>query len=350
MMSLSSCITEHEAEPGYCYKLFLDCGVCLAHEPNQKRGIQMKTIERYRGSLMGLAVGDALGTTLEFREPGSFTPIDDMTGWGLFGLAPGHWTDDTSMALCLAESLIECQGFNPIDQLERYLRWYREGHLSSTGSCFDIGNTVRAALHRFERIGEPYCGSTDPKSAGNGSLMRLAPVPLFYAEKPVEAVHKSGESSRTTHGAAEAVDACRYLGAQIVGAVMGFSKEELLSDHFSPVAGIWDIEPLYPTITEIASGSFKKNEPPVIQGTGHVVRSLEAALWAFFRSESFREGALMAVNLGDDADTTGAVYGQLAGAFYGEQGIPEEWRNKIFNRQLIEKYASALYQLGYERP
>ena len=293
---------------------------------------------------MGLATGDALGTTLEFKEPGSFTPINDMTGTGPFGLAAGRWTDDTSMALCLAESLVECKGFNPTDQLERYLRWYREGHLSSTGSCFDIGNTVRAALHRFESTGEQYCGSTDPKTAGNGSIMRLAPVPLFYAENPEEAVQKSGESSRTTHGAVEAVDACRYLGVLIAGAVLGYSKEELLSNHFSPAKGIWESSPLCPAIAEIAAGSFKNNEPPLIQGTGYVVRSLEAALWAFYKSESFREGALMAVNLGDDADTTGAVYGQLAGAFYGVNGISEEWRNKIFNRQLIEDYASALYQ------
>jgi len=181
-------------------------------------------MDRYRGCLMGLAVGDAVGTTLEFRPPGSFDPIDDMVGGGPFGLAPGQWTDDTSMALCLAESLIERQGFDPVDQLERYVRWYREGYLSSTGDCFDIGNTVADALIRFERTHEPYCGSTDPYSAGNGSVMRLAPVSLFYAGNSVEAIEKSGESSRTTHGAATTVDGCRYLGALLMGAVNGASK------------------------------------------------------------------------------------------------------------------------------
>jgi ADP-ribosylglycohydrolase len=117
---------------------------------------------------MGLAAGDALGTTLEFSRPGSFTPIDDMVGGGPFGLEPGQWTDDTSMALCLAESLIECQGFDPRDQMQRYVRWYRDGHLSSTGICFDIGNTVGAALGAFEHTGEPFSGLTDPHSAGNG--------------------------------------------------------------------------------------------------------------------------------------------------------------------------------------
>ena len=130
--------------------------------------------DRYRGALLGLAVGDALGTALEFKRPGTFAPITDMVGGGPFGLMPGQWTDDTSMALCLAESLIECRGFDPVDQLRCYCRWYRDGYLSSTGRCFDIGNATRTALQRFEQTGEPYPGSTDPKTAGNGSLMRLA--------------------------------------------------------------------------------------------------------------------------------------------------------------------------------
>jgi len=306
----------------------------------------MEPIERYRGSLLGLAVGDAVGTTLEFRPPGSFVPLEDLVGGGPFHLAPGQWTDDTSMALCLAESLVEKQGFDPVDQLERYLRWYREGHLSSTGRCFDIGNTTRAALRRFAETREPYCGSTDPRAAGNGSLMRLAPVPLFYARQPREAIEKSGESSRTTHGAAVAVDACRYLGALLVGAVHGASKEELLSTRYSPIPGYWQEDPLRPEIDEIAAGSFKRREPPEVRGAGYVVHSLEAALWAFHRGDSFREGCLLAVNLGDDADTTGAVYGQLAGAFYGEQGIPAAWRAQLAHRPLMESLAERLCALS----
>jgi len=303
----------------------------------------MDKIARCRGSLLGLAAGDALGTALEFKSPGSFSPIQDMIGGGAFDLAPGSWTDDTSMALCLAESLIECSGFDPLDQIKRYLRWYRDGHLSSTGTCFSIGNTVRSALHRFEKSGEPYCGSDDPRSAGNGSIMRLAPVPLFYAHSPYEAVQKSGESSRITHGTSAAVDGCRYLGALIVGAVNGASKEDILSERFEPVKGIWDEKPLDPRIAEIAAGSFKRRNPPDIRGTGYVAESLEAALWAFFNSSSFREGALLAVNLGDDADTTAAVYGQVAGAYYGETDIPEEWRAKLVMKDLLVSFADKLY-------
>jgi ADP-ribosyl-[dinitrogen reductase] hydrolase len=306
----------------------------------------MDKLNRYRGSLLGLAAGDALGTTLEFRSPGSFMPIEDIVGGGPFGLRPGEWTDDTSMALCLAESLIECRGFDPVDQLRRYVRWYREGHLCSRGRCFDIGATVSSALRRFEASGEPYCGSTDEYSAGNGSIMRLAPVPLFFAHDPREAIARSAESSRTTHGAAEAVDACRYLAALIVGALNGVPKAELLSNHFAPVAGLWDEEPLSPRIAAIASGSYS-DEFVEIRGTGYVVRSLEAALWAFDRSTSFREGALLAVNLGDDADTTGAVYGQLAGAFYGEDGIPSEWRECLAMGNLIASMAEGLHSAAH---
>lgn len=306
----------------------------------------MQQIERYRGSLLGLATGDAVGTTLEFRPPGTFTPINDMVGGGPFRLKPGQWTDDTSMALCLAESLIEQKGFSPTDQLEKYLQWYREGHLSSTGECFDIGNTVGTALLQFEKTREPYCGSPNPLSAGNGSIMRLAPVPLFFAQNPKQAIEKSADSSRTTHGAATAVDACRYLAALLVGTVNGVSREELLSSHYSPIPGYWEENPLVEEIDQIASGSFKHREPPEIKGTGYVVKSLEAALWAFHRSHSFEQGCLLAVNLGNDADTTGAVYGQLAGAFYGEQGIPESWRSKLAYRDLIESFSDRLFSLA----
>ena len=287
----------------------------------------LSLLDRYRGALLGLAAGDAVGTTLEFKPPGSFEPLTGMVGGGPFGLAPGQWTDDTSMALCLAESLIAQQGFDPADQMKRYVRWWREGHLSSNGACFDIGGTVRSALSRFEASGEPFSGSTDPQSAGNGSIMRLAPVPLYFANDPEQAIAMSAESSRTTHGTETAVDACRYLGALIVGALQGASRDSLLSERFTPVPGYWEAHPLCQPIDAIAAGSFKDKEPPEIKGSGYVVESLEAALWAFHNSSTFEEGCLLAVNLGDDADTTGAVYGQLAGAYYGVEGIPEDWRN-----------------------
>jgi ADP-ribosylglycohydrolase len=303
----------------------------------------MNMLNRYRGALLGLAAGDALGTTLEFSRPGTFTPVHDMDGGGSFRLQPGQWTDDTSMALCLAESLLERNGFDPIDQLERYVRWWREGHHGSNSTCFDIGGTVRSALARFERHREPWPGSTDEYSAGNGSIMRLAPVPLFFAAEPELAIARAADSSRTTHGATEAVDGCRYLAALIVGALHGRAKEDLIAPLFTSVAGLWDRSPLAPKIRDVAAGSFLRREPPGIRGTGYVVDSLEAALWAFAKSSSFEDGALLAVNLGDDADTTGAVYGQLAGAFYGIEGIPERWRAKLAHLEVLEKFAAALF-------
>jgi ADP-ribosylglycohydrolase len=306
----------------------------------------MSIITRYRGCLLGLAVGDALGTTLEFRSPGSFMPITDMVGGGPFRLEPGQWTDDTSLALCLAESLIERHAFDPVDQLTRYVRWWKEGHLSSTGDCFDIGTTTSTALRRFQMTGQPYCGSTDNGHAGNGSIMRLAPVPLFFAPDPQQAMEKSGDSSRTTHGAAEAVDACRYLGGLIIGALSGMGKDELLSVDYAPVKGYWRQHPVSQEIAEIAAGSFKHREPPQIKGLGYVVKSLEAALWAFHKTDNFRDGALLAVNLGDDADTTGAVYGQLAGAYYGEAVIPSGWLSKLAKRKLIESMAENLHRFA----
>lgn len=304
----------------------------------------MQNQERFRGCLIGLAVGDALGTTLEFSPPGFFAPMTDMVGGGPFRLLPGQWTDDTSMALCLAESLLECQGFEPADQLKRYTRWYREGYLSSNGRCFDIGGTVRQALRRFQQTGAPFCGSTDPYSAGNGSLMRLAPVPMFYVNHPAQAIEMSAQSSRTTHAAPAAVDACRYMGALICGALSGETKENLLSRRYTPLMDGWLQHPLVSEIDEIACGSFKNRQPPEIKGSGYVVKSLEAALWAFYYSESYQEGCLLAANLGDDADTTAAIYGQLAGAYYGIEDISASWREKLALYALIEGFADRLMQ------
>lgn len=307
----------------------------------------MTSNDNCRGCLMGLAVGDALGTTLEFSPPGTFEPITDMIGGGPFKLEPGQWTDDTSMALCLAESLIgwvglgnECSTDLYEDQMKRYLKWYREGYLSSTGKCFDIGNTTRKALEKFEKTGDPFCGSTDSKESGNGSIMRLAPVPMFFRDfspsDDLDYVGKAGQSSQTTHGSREACDACGYLAVLIVGALEGVDKDTLLSPMYShercPVST--------GKIHHIMNGSFRFGDQ--IKSTGYVVDTLEAALWAFHYSSSFEEGCLMAVNLGNDADTTGAVYGQLAGAFYGLEGIPKKWVDKIAMKELILDYADKL--------
>jgi ADP-ribosylglycohydrolase len=262
--------------------------------------------DRYHGALLGLACGDALGTALEFKPPGTFNPITTMIGGGPFKMKAGQWTDDTSMALCLGESLVECSGFEAVDQMQRYIRWWQDGYLSVKGYCFDIGLTVAAALGKYQNSGHPFAGSTDPYSAGNGSLMRLAPIPLAFRADAAQAIHFAGESSRTTHGAPAAIDGCKLYAAMILAALAGRSKEEILSPALYQGS-------LVPEIREIAAGSYKAKNPPAIAGTGYVVKSLEAALWSFYRSCSFEKGALLAANLGDDADTTAAIYGQLGG-------------------------------------
>jgi ADP-ribosyl-[dinitrogen reductase] hydrolase len=304
-------------------------------------------LDRYKGSLVGLAVGDAIGTTVEFCTPGNFQPVKDMVGGGVFRLEPGQWTDDTSMALCLAESLIESNGFDPIDQMKRYTQWFREGYLSSTGDCFDIGGATRDALTRFRKTGEGYSGSTNTNTAGNGSIMRLSPVPMLFAADPVQAITYSALSSRTTHAAEECVDACRLMAAYILAGLYGWSKERMIEP--SAFDEWFDRNSLAPEITAILAGSYKRKEPPAIQGSGYVVKSLEAALWAFYKTDSFQDGVLLSVNLGDDADTTGAVYGQIAGAFYGLQEIPLKWRKKLAMGVLIEEMAEGLYRSANSR-
>ncbi len=302
---------------------------------------------RFEGALLGLAVGDAVGTTVEFKPPGSFAPVVDMVGGGPFDLPAGAWTDDTSMALCLAESLLVRGGFDPVDQLQRYVRWFRTGHWSSTGGCFDIGRATRLSLQRFERSGDPHPGDTDADAAGNGPLMKLAPVPMAYALHPEAALARAAESARTTHGAPQAIDAARYFAGLLVGALNGASVDRLLHQGvFEPHPRAFAAAPLHPEIHAVAAGSFLTKEPPEIRGAGYVVAALEAALWALRTTRSFEEGVLAAVNLGDDADTTAAIYGQLAGAIHGVEAIPPSWRAKVHRGEEILAIAGRLHELA----
>jgi ADP-ribosylglycohydrolase len=175
--------------------------------------------------------------------------------------------------------------------------------------------------------------------------MRLAPIPLFFFGHDEDAIALAAESSRTTHGAPVAIDACRYLAALITGAFRNATKEQLLAPFYSPQPGYWNRHPLHPIIAAIARGSFKEKSPPEIRGSGYAAHSLEAALWAFHNGGDFRDGCLLAVNLGEDADTTAAIFGQIAGAYYGRSGIPLEWRSKLAHSALIERYAESLFEL-----
>lgn len=299
----------------------------------------MQKLERIQGSLLGLAIGDAVGTTAEFKRKDSFTPITDMVGGGVFRLKKGQWTDDTSMALCLADSLIACNGFDPKDQMARYLRWYEMGENSVTGKCFDIGSATRQALEHFKETGEAYAGSRDKYSSGNGSLMRLAPVPIFYHNDLQNCVEYAILSSKTTHASPDCLSACAYFGEVLYHTLNGETdKDKLLtptSNHdFSP------------KVQAVIDGSFKHKSRDEIFGTGYVVDSLETALWAFYHSDNFKDAILMATNLGDDADTTAAITGQIAGAYYGLSGIPKHWVSEVYWNEHILNLANKLARLG----
>ena len=336
-------------------------------------------LRRIQGSILGLAIGDALGAPVEFRPHGYMVenPVSDMQDGGTWGLKAGQWTDDTSMALCLAASLIVKGGFSGYDQLVRYKKWYRDGYMSSTGSCFDIGASTRHAVKEFEgrqrqaaktlqtqwgiKVSEQFfdktiedklsqvqldvqCGATD--AAGNGPLMRLAPIPLFYFLSMPDAIQNAGSSASFTHDDIRAIDACRYYSALIWSAIHGVSKQDLLNSkffdqHFK--------KPLHDEVMTVVRGSYKSKNgyEDGIRGKGFIINSLEAALWAFYNdNDSFETGALLAVNLGDDTDTTGAIYGQLAGAVYGIDGIPQRWRDQLFQSNFLITLANGLYIKG----
>lgn len=306
-------------------------------ETSQGNGM---TLDRAAGCLLGLACGDAVGAAVEFLPRGRFASLTDMVGGGAFRLEPGQWTDDTSMALCLADSLLECGGFDPLDQMSRYRRWVETGYNSSRPKAFGLGKVVAKALFGFTRTGDPFSGPTESRHSGNGSLMRLAPVPLFYVRDLRAAVEFASESSRTTHGSQECLQSCRCFAALLVRALEGCSKEEIfrLDEALFP-------QPL-DHLGHVLSMEFAHKGAEEIRGSGYVIESLEAALWAFWHTESFEAAVLAAANLGDDADTTAAICGQLAGAHYGREAIPPGWLAKLHRMQEIEDIAIRLALAG----
>lgn len=271
------------------------------------------------GSLLGLALGDAVGTTVEFRPRSSFPPLTDMVGGGPFRLKPGEWTDDTSMALCLAESLVATGGaVEGRNLLSRFSNWYRHGWNSVTGECFDIGNATRAAVVAFEEHGS-LVNNADEDLQANGSIMRLAPA-IICARTRQEAVEIARAQGRTTHAAAVPDRCCAELAAEL-----------------------WDICKTGSLPLSVASLGDTPRD--AIVSTGHAPATHDAARWAVATTGSFRDAVLAAANLGDDADTVGAVAGQLAGALYGVEGLPAEWLARLAWRDKLEDLAGELFDL-----
>lgn len=277
-------------------------------------------VDRATGALLGLAIGDAIGTTLEFKARDSYPLLTDMIGGGPFRLKAGEWTDDTAMALALADSLATNANLDEADLMRRFVDWHETGTYSCTGSCFDIGITTRQALVRWKKTGDPFAGCTDPQTAGNGSLMRLAPVAIRHFGNRALLRDVAARQSRTTHGAPEAVDACVAYAEAIADAIEGVKRSELLRNRVEPYAG---------AIGPIMAGSWRGKRRRNIRASGYVAHSLEASLWSVARTGNFKEAILLAVNLGEDADTTGAITGQLAGALYGYQALPRTWADRV---------------------
>jgi len=304
--------------------------------------------DRQRGTLLGLAVGDALGAAVEFEKPGTFPEVTGYRGGGPHGLSAGQWTDDSSMALALADSIASA-GWDLDDQARRYLAWYEKGWYSVNGRCFDIGITCRSALGRFSRTGDAKTsGDPSERASGNGSIMRLAPVPIRYAylypDRLPQLVLFLTESSLPTHASPQCLSACAYLGLVLAALIQGIDREQVLDPNWRALRELREVHAFHREIANVAEGSFRRKQPPEIVGSGYVVKSLEAALWAFHDAKDFREAVLRAVNLGDDADTTGAVCGQLAGAYWGESGIPQEWQDRLARKDMIEKALQGLLE------
>ncbi len=274
---------------------------------------------------------------MEFRPRDSYPPLSDMVGGGPFRLSPGQWTDDTAMALALADTLAQATNFDEQDLLARFTDWWLNGTYSCTGTCFDIGITTQQALRKWLAEKAAHCGSTDPDTAGNGSLMRLAPVPIRYFNDPVRLNDVASRQSKTTHAAPEAVSACVAYCELIADAINGMPKEEVLKPRSGDYAG---------QIKSIMSGQWRRKSREEIKSSGYVAHSLEASLWCVDQTENFGDAVLLAANLGHDADTTAAITGQLAGALYGADGIPQNWLERLAWRDKIEEKAAILFRIA----
>jgi ADP-ribosylglycohydrolase/protein-tyrosine phosphatase len=304
--------------------------------------------DRFQGAMTGLAIGDALAAATQFRRRGSFSAVGDLLGGGPYDLPRGAWSDDTAMALCVAESLVERGAFDSRDLLERLVRWQSEGHLSATGQCVGITSTVARALAMSQwRRGAP-AGSHDPAQRDPEALSRIAPAVLYAFHDEAQAVDIAAESARMTCQSPVVIDACRLLAAMLHAALRGEPRARVLV----PSQTVFATQPLKHEVATIAmaapkSGAFEGKDP----AGADVLGALRAARWALATTTSFRDGALAAVNLGGHSDVIGAVYGQLAGAFYGAQGIPAHWRTALVRQELVagladRMLADALVALG----
>ncbi|MGE0580503.1 MAG: ADP-ribosylglycohydrolase family protein [Steroidobacteraceae bacterium] len=294
--------------------------------------------ERFTGALLGLAAGDALAAATQYRKPGSFTPVGDLLGGGPFDLPRGAWTDDTAMALCVADSLLERDGFDPVDQVERFARWQREGYLSATGQCVGITAGVTRALGAARWRRQRYPGSHDPAQLDPEPLSRIAPVVMFGFNDPSTAIENAADVARTTCQAPLVLDACRVLATALHAAIAGRDKAAILGAVRELAAG----GALRPEVTAIAAGGYRGALAGAAPAQSTALDVLACALGAFEATATLRDGALLCANRGRDSDVLTAAFGQLAGAHYGAAALPAAWRASLLKREQIVDFADRI--------
>jgi ADP-ribosylglycohydrolase len=272
---------------------------------------------RFHGALLGLATGDAVAAATQHRRPGRFTPVGDMLGGGPFDLPRGAWTDDTAMALCLAESLLEREGFDARDQVARYRRWQQEGYLSATDQCVGITAGTARALALAQWRGHPFAGTHDPAMLDPESLSRATPITLyFFAQGATVAAEQAAQAARTTCQAPLVLGACRALAEALHAALWGRPKSAILTAARS----------------HLPTEATPESAPAALAG----------ALAAFEEHGNFRDAVLAAANRGGNSDVIAAACGAIAGAHHSLGAIPATWRDSLMKRHLLEGYADRL--------
>lgn len=295
---------------------------------------------RYQGALLGLACGDAIGATMQFRKPGQAAPISGLIGGGHWQLPPGAWTDDTAISLCLAESLITEEKFDATDQRRRYRRWRQESHLTSTGQCVGITAQMAAALRREDASEPPV--ERGFAAGGAHAVTRAGVVALFAASHPERAFSWAAAAAAATDPAVAARHAAMVYAALMLAALGGAGRAGLIDGardlwraHAAMPAGIFDVA--------VGAGTSSR---PLVDGGDPAVSDpfavLGVVVGALSSAAGFREGLLGLVNRGGDADLHGALFGQLAGALYGVEAIPAAWRAGLLRRALLQDFADRL--------
>jgi ADP-ribosylglycohydrolase len=287
------------------------------------------------GALFGVAIGDALGVPAEFtsRERLKLEPIKDFIGYKSHNQPPGTFSDDSSLTFCLAESL--CNGYDLNDLGNRFVQWRDHSHWTAGGEVFDIGMTTHRAISRLKTGTRPsLAGDFDEGCNGNGSLMRIMPLLFYIHNLELEkryAIIK--DVSSVTHGHIRSVIACFYYLEFALELLKGSDKQIAYVNAGRTVYDFIISKQIVQSEVDLFAPLLKdditKQHINSIPSSGYVMNTLKASMYCFMTTENYQDATLMAVNLGNDADTTGAVTGGLAGLYYGFDTIPEKWRKEI---------------------